>query len=167
MAKIEITGNIKDKKFHFIAIGGIGMSGLAKYLIEAGCDAETICRRLIAQASEDIGMADSQCQGIGGIVRDPGNFQRTHRSQNRSDLFLGGGPHSDGGTFGGFGRIFENRHSANGSGSGSCAPRHAQEHGRPDILIGKCRLDGSGIRTVVFDQFLNAEDPMIEQKGKK
>ena len=28
-------------------------------LIEAGCDAETICRRLIAQASEDIGMADS------------------------------------------------------------------------------------------------------------
>ncbi len=38
MAKIEITGNIRDKKFHFIAIGGIGMSGLAKYLIEAGCE---------------------------------------------------------------------------------------------------------------------------------
>lgn len=38
MAKIEITGDIKDKKFHFIAIGGIGMSGLAKYLIEAGCE---------------------------------------------------------------------------------------------------------------------------------
>ena len=36
MTKIEITGDIKDKKFHFIAIGGIGMSGLAKYLIEAG-----------------------------------------------------------------------------------------------------------------------------------
>ena len=26
----------KKKKFHFIAIGGIGMSGLAKYLIERG-----------------------------------------------------------------------------------------------------------------------------------
>ena len=38
MTKIEITGDIKDKKFHFIAIGGIGMSGLAKYLIEAGCE---------------------------------------------------------------------------------------------------------------------------------
>ena len=30
MANIEIQGDIKDKKFHFIAIGGIGMSGLAK-----------------------------------------------------------------------------------------------------------------------------------------
>lgn len=29
--------NNKDKKFHFIAIGGIGMSGLAKYLLELGC----------------------------------------------------------------------------------------------------------------------------------
>lgn len=29
--------DIKNKKFHFIAIGGIGMSGLAKYLIELGC----------------------------------------------------------------------------------------------------------------------------------
>lgn len=29
--------DIKDKKFHFIAIGGIGMSGLAKYLLELGC----------------------------------------------------------------------------------------------------------------------------------
>lgn len=38
MANIEIQGDIKDKKFHFIAIGGIGMSGLAKYLIEAGCE---------------------------------------------------------------------------------------------------------------------------------
>ncbi len=27
----------KNKKFHFIAIGGIGMSGLAKYLLELGC----------------------------------------------------------------------------------------------------------------------------------
>src|SRR5574344_311552 len=27
----------QDKKFHFIAIGGIGMSGLAKYLLELGC----------------------------------------------------------------------------------------------------------------------------------
>lgn len=27
----------KHKKFHFIAIGGIGMSGLAKYLLELGC----------------------------------------------------------------------------------------------------------------------------------
>lgn len=27
----------KDKKFHFIAIGGVGMSGLAKYLLELGC----------------------------------------------------------------------------------------------------------------------------------
>ena len=26
----------KDKKFHFIAIGGVGMSGLAKYLLELG-----------------------------------------------------------------------------------------------------------------------------------
>ena len=26
------------KKFHFIAIGGIGMSGLAKYLLESGCE---------------------------------------------------------------------------------------------------------------------------------
>lgn len=26
------------KKFHFIAIGGIGMSGLAKYLLELGCE---------------------------------------------------------------------------------------------------------------------------------
>ena len=38
MTKIEITGDIRNKKFHFIAIGGIGMSGLAKYLIEAGCE---------------------------------------------------------------------------------------------------------------------------------
>ncbi len=27
----------KEKKFHFIAIGGVGMSGLAKYLLELGC----------------------------------------------------------------------------------------------------------------------------------
>ena len=27
---------ILDKKFHFIAIGGVGMSALAKYLIERG-----------------------------------------------------------------------------------------------------------------------------------
>lgn len=27
----------KNKKFHFIAVGGIGMSGLAKYLLELGC----------------------------------------------------------------------------------------------------------------------------------
>ena len=27
----------KDRKFHFIAIGGVGMSGLAKYLLEMGC----------------------------------------------------------------------------------------------------------------------------------
>ena len=26
------------QKFHFIAIGGIGMSGLAKYLLELGCE---------------------------------------------------------------------------------------------------------------------------------
>ena len=26
------------KKYHFIAIGGIGMSGLAKYLLENGCE---------------------------------------------------------------------------------------------------------------------------------
>ena len=38
MTDIQITGDIRDKKFHFIAIGGIGMSGLAKYLIEAGCE---------------------------------------------------------------------------------------------------------------------------------
>lgn len=38
MSKIKISGNLKDKKFHFIAIGGVGMSGLAKYLIEAGCE---------------------------------------------------------------------------------------------------------------------------------
>ena len=38
MGKIEIKGDIRDKKFHFIAIGGIGMSGLEKYLIEAGCE---------------------------------------------------------------------------------------------------------------------------------
>ena len=29
--------DMKNKKFHFIAIGGIGMSGLAKYLLELGC----------------------------------------------------------------------------------------------------------------------------------
>ena len=28
----------KNKKFYFIAIGGIGMSGLAKYLLELGFD---------------------------------------------------------------------------------------------------------------------------------
>ena len=27
---------IEDKKFHFIAAGGVGMSALAKYLIERG-----------------------------------------------------------------------------------------------------------------------------------
>ena len=27
-----------NKKYHFIAIGGIGMSGLAKYLLENGCE---------------------------------------------------------------------------------------------------------------------------------
>ena len=26
----------RDKKFHFIAIGGVGMSALAKYLVECG-----------------------------------------------------------------------------------------------------------------------------------
>lgn len=30
--------DIKNRKFHFIAIGGIGMSGLAKYLLEKGCE---------------------------------------------------------------------------------------------------------------------------------
>lgn len=30
--------NIKDKKFHFIAIGGVGMSALAKYLTERGAE---------------------------------------------------------------------------------------------------------------------------------
>jgi UDP-N-acetylmuramate--alanine ligase len=29
--------DIKDKSFHFIAIGGVGMSALAKYLAERGC----------------------------------------------------------------------------------------------------------------------------------
>lgn len=38
MKKIEISTDIREKKFHFIAIGGIGMSGLAKYLIEMGCE---------------------------------------------------------------------------------------------------------------------------------
>ena len=30
--------NIKNKKFHFIAVGGVGMSGLAKYLTELGAE---------------------------------------------------------------------------------------------------------------------------------
>lgn len=30
--------DLKNQKFHFIAIGGIGMSGLAKYLLEKGCE---------------------------------------------------------------------------------------------------------------------------------
>lgn len=30
--------DITNQKFHFIAIGGIGMSGLAKYLLEKGCE---------------------------------------------------------------------------------------------------------------------------------
>lgn len=30
--------DIRNQKFHFIAIGGIGMSGLAKYLLEKGCE---------------------------------------------------------------------------------------------------------------------------------
>ncbi len=30
--------NNNKQKFHFIAIGGIGMSGLAKYLLESGCE---------------------------------------------------------------------------------------------------------------------------------
>ena len=34
---MEKENNFKNKKFHFIAIGGIGMSGLAKYLLELGC----------------------------------------------------------------------------------------------------------------------------------
>ncbi len=35
----QLTENIKNqKKFHFIAIGGIGMSALAKYLLEVGCE---------------------------------------------------------------------------------------------------------------------------------
>ena len=34
---MEKENNLKNKKFHFIAIGGIGMSGLAKYLLELGC----------------------------------------------------------------------------------------------------------------------------------
>ena len=29
---------MENKKYHFIAIGGIGMSGLAKYLLENGCE---------------------------------------------------------------------------------------------------------------------------------
>ena len=29
---------MKNKKYYFIAIGGVGMSGLAKYLLENGCD---------------------------------------------------------------------------------------------------------------------------------
>ena len=28
--------NNKEQKFHFIAIGGVGMSGLAKYLLKLG-----------------------------------------------------------------------------------------------------------------------------------
>ncbi len=30
--------NLKNNKYYFIAIGGVGMSGLAKYLLENGCD---------------------------------------------------------------------------------------------------------------------------------
>ncbi len=33
----ELIMDMENKKFHFIAIGGIGMSGLAKYLLELGC----------------------------------------------------------------------------------------------------------------------------------
>lgn len=29
---------LNNKKYYFIAIGGVGMSGLAKYLLENGCD---------------------------------------------------------------------------------------------------------------------------------
>ena len=29
--------DLKNKSFHFIAIGGVGMSALAKYLVERGC----------------------------------------------------------------------------------------------------------------------------------
>ena len=29
---------MNNKKYYFIAIGGVGMSGLAKYLLENGCD---------------------------------------------------------------------------------------------------------------------------------
>ena len=35
---MTIENNNSRKKFHFIAIGGIGMSGLAKYLLELGCE---------------------------------------------------------------------------------------------------------------------------------
>ena len=27
-----------NKKYHFIAVGGVGMSGLAKYLLQNGCE---------------------------------------------------------------------------------------------------------------------------------
>lgn len=33
-----LRDRVLNKKYHFIAIGGIGMSGLAKYLLENGCE---------------------------------------------------------------------------------------------------------------------------------
>ncbi len=36
--RIEIKGKYMRKKYHFIAIGGVGMSGLAKYLLQNGYD---------------------------------------------------------------------------------------------------------------------------------
>lgn len=47
----------KNKKFHFIAIGGIGMSGLAKYLLELGCtvSGSDIKASKYTQKVEDLG----------------------------------------------------------------------------------------------------------------
>lgn len=39
ICKLQIRDRVlKNKKYYFIAIGGVGMSGLAKYLLENGCD---------------------------------------------------------------------------------------------------------------------------------
>ncbi len=46
-----------DKNYHFIAVGGIGMSGLAKYLLESGCkvSGSDICESKYITKLKDMG----------------------------------------------------------------------------------------------------------------
>ncbi len=48
---------MNNKKYHFIAIGGVGMSGLAKYLLENGCEVSgsDVCDSKYVQKLKSIG----------------------------------------------------------------------------------------------------------------
>lgn len=50
---------LKSKKYYFIAIGGVGMSGLAKYLLENGCEVagSDVCDSKYVQKVKKLGAA--------------------------------------------------------------------------------------------------------------